>query len=233
MMLTLELIVLVAVFAIALWRAFPMIEKSPALMKDFKPCRGDWWEAELRGCRNWTRHLPVEPVNTYSNLAYLAAGWIVFRHVGTLPAALFAFVMAYLCVGSALYHGVKTIWGAALDHSGMYAVFAALALYAMAPLNPWIALPMLIGSAAAAYFLRYEFPGNISVRMGILLALALVGAIFRGHWQLGVISIGLFALAMAIWIMGKRRILWGRWGHGLWHLLTSAAIALMFVAFTP
>ncbi len=233
MRIAIEVTAMLAVVAFALWRAYPMIERSASLMAGFKPCRGDWWEAELRGCQNWNQHLPVEPINTYSNLAYLAAGWVTFRHVGTLAAGLFAFVMAYLCIGSALYHGVKTIWAAALDHSGMYAVFAALAFYAMAPLHPWIVLPMLIGSAAAAYLLRYEFPGNIAVRMGMLLALVLVGAIFRGHVWLGVGSIVLFAAAFAIWDMGKRRIFWGRWGHGLWHLLTASAIALMFVAFTP
>ena len=232
-MLVIEVSALLAFVALALSLAFPMIEKSSSLMKRFKPCRGDWWEGEIRGCETWSKHLPVEPINTYSNLAYLAAGWITFRMIDTWPAVLFAVVMAYLCIGSALYHGVKTIWAAALDHSGMYAVFAALAFYAMAPLDPWIIVPMLIGSAAAAYFLRYEFQGNVAVRMGIFLSLVLVGAIFRGDAWLGVVGIVVFAVAFGIWTMGKQRVFWGRWGHGLWHLLTAAAIALMFVALTP
>ncbi|MEN8144223.1 MAG: hypothetical protein ABFS14_04665 [Gemmatimonadota bacterium] len=232
-MIAIEVSGLLALVAFALWRAFPLIEKNPSLMVRFKPCRGEWWEAEIRGCQNWNKNLPVEPINTYSNLAYLAAGWLAFREVGTLPAGLFALVMAYLCIGSALYHGVKTVWAAALDHSGMYAVFAALAFYAMAPLHKWIIVPMLIGSVAAAYFLRYEFQGNVSVRMGIFLSLVLVGAVFRGDTWLGIGSIVLFLVAYGIWHMGKRRIFWGRWGHGLWHLLTAAAIALMFVALPP
>ncbi len=47
-------------------------------------CRGGWNEAELRGCQHGygTTGMPVEPVNTYSNLAYLAAGWVALRSVG-------------------------------------------------------------------------------------------------------------------------------------------------------
>ena len=232
-MLTLETIGITFVVGLALWRAFPLIQKTPSLMKKFDPCMGKWWEAEIEECQLNTGQLPVEPINTYSNLAYLAAGWVTFRTIGGLPAGMLALAMAYLCVGSALYHGVKTIWAAALDHSGMYAVFAALAFYAMAPLHPWIIVPMAIGSVAAAYFLRYEFAGKVEVRMGILLSLTFVAAIFRGHPWLGVGSMVLFGLAYAIWIMGKKRIFWGRWGHGLWHLLTAAAISMMFAGLTP
>lgn len=228
-----ETLIPVVIVALLLRIAYPAIERSARLMADFKPCRGDWWEAHLRGCEQWTRRLPVEPINSYTNLAYLATGWITFRLVGSPPAAWFALAMAYLCVGSALYHGVKTIWAAALDHSGMYAVFAALAFYAMAPEHPHIIWPTAIGSVAVGYLLRYEFPGNLNVRMGLLLGLMLVGALFRGDTGLGLWSIGLFAAAMLVWIMDKRRILWRHWGHGLWHVLTAAAIAVMFLALTP
>lgn len=228
-----ETLVLVVIVALVLRVAYPAIERNSALMADFKPCRGRWWEAEIRGCATWNKRLPVEPVNSYSNLAYLAAGWVTFRLIGSWPAAVFGAAMAYLCVGSALYHGVKTMWAVKLDHSAMYGVFATLAFYAMAPEHPQIVWPVLIGGVASAWLLRFEFPGNINVRMGLLLSLMLVGALLRGHTWLGVWSIGLFAVAFAIWNMDKKKILWGRFGHGIWHVLTAAAIAVMFLALTP
>jgi hypothetical protein len=229
-----ETLILVVVVALLLRVIYPMIQKSSSLMTRFKPCRGEWWEAYLRGCENWNgKRLPVEPINSYTNVAYLAAGWTTFRLLDSPPSLVFAIAMAYLCIGSALYHGVKTIWAAALDHSGMYAVFSALAIYAMAPDHRLILIPMIIGTVGAAYFLRYVFHGNVSVRMGLLLSLTLVGALLRGNSQLGLLSIGLFAGAMAVWQMDKHRLLWKHWGHGIWHVLTAAAMAAMFFAMTP
>ncbi|UCF78803.1 MAG: hypothetical protein JSW03_00545 [Candidatus Eiseniibacteriota bacterium] len=229
-----ETLILVVGVTLLLWAIYPLIQKSSSLMEKFKPCRGDWWEAYLRGCETWNgKPLPVEPINSYTNVAYLAAGWITFRLLDSPPSLVFALAMAYLCIGSALYHGVKTIWAAALDHSGMYAVFSALAIYAMAPDHRLILIPMIIGTLAAAYFLRYVFHGNVSVRMGLLLSLMLVGALLRGNSRLGLLSIGLFAGAMAVWQMDKKRILWKHWGHGIWHIFTAAAMAAMFLALTP
>ena len=84
-------------------------------------CMGNWWEAELRGCAAGNVPTPVEPINSYSNLAYYAGGITVFTLEGTASAAVFAAAMTFLCIGSALYHGFKTIKTAALDHAACMA----------------------------------------------------------------------------------------------------------------
>lgn len=205
-----------------------------------KLCRGGWNEAELRGClHGYTRTgIPVEPVNTYSNLAYLAAGWVAFRSVGGGSAIVFTCAMAFLCFGSALYHGVKTRWSARWDHGGMYAVVAGLAFYMMTaghPLETWI---MLVGAVLSGAALAWLLDGNLLARMGLLLALISVGVMTRGNATLGWYSLGFFALAMVVWLVDKKAGtpehpktgLLGRFGHGLWHLFTAVALATMFGA---
>lgn len=197
-----------------------------------RQCLGDWWEAELRGCASGTVPTPVEPINSYSNLAYYAAGITVFVVVGTASSAVFAAAMTFLCIGSAMYHGLKTHKTAALDHAGMYGVFAALTIHTMAPEEAvWI--PMAVGSGLAAWIFRYQFKAHLHSMMGLFLALTAVGAFYRGSVLLAGIAIGCFVLGFLIWNLGRRRIFGGRWAHGLWHLLTAAAMALMFMSMIP
>jgi predicted membrane channel-forming protein YqfA (hemolysin III family) len=203
-------------------------------------CRGGWNEAKLRGCLHGygSTGIPVEPVNTYSNLAYCAAGWMAFRSVGGGSSIVFSIAMAFLCFGSALYHGVKTRWSARWDHGGMYAVVAGLAFYVIAaghPLETWI---MLVGAVLSGVALAWLLDGNLLARIGLLLALILVGVMTRGNPTLGLYSLGFLVLAMVVWLMDKKAGTsrypktgeFGRFGHGLWHLFTAVALAIMFGA---
>ncbi len=195
-------------------------------------CRGGWNEGELRGCQHGytTTGIPVEPVNTYSNLTYLAAGWIVYRTLGSGAALVFCCAMAFLCFGSALYHGVKTRWSARWDHGGMYAVVGGLGFYVMAAghtLETWI---MLAGAVMSGAFLAWLLDGHLLARMGLLMALISVGVMTRGNAVLGWYSLGFFVLAITVWLVDKKTGVLGRFGHGIWHLFTAVALAIMFVA---
>ncbi len=44
---------------------------------------------------------------------------------------------------------------------------------------------------------------------------------------------GALALVAARLLSADNVVLWGRFGHGIWHVLTAAAIAVMFLALTP
>lgn len=195
-------------------------------------CRGGWNEAELRGCQHGYAHtgIPVEPVNTYSNLAYLAAGWVVFRSIGGASAIVFCCTMAFLCFGSALYHGVKTRWSARWDHGGMYAVVAGLAFYMIVAGHTFETWIMLGGAIVSGASLAWLLDGNLLARMGLLVALISVGVMTRGNATLGWFSLGFFALAMVVWLVDKYTGVLGRFGHGLWHLFTAVGLAIMFAA---
>ena len=230
----LETLFIIAVMALLLWGVLKWIATTPSVLVDVKCCRGNWAEARLRKCDAGlaATGIPVEPVNVYSSLAYLAAGWITIRVTAGTPPWILGAAMLLLTIGSGLYHGCKARWAARADHAGMYAVFAALAFYAMAPEHA--VMPWIMGGAAlaAAVTFAFMFPGNLSLRMGLLLSLVAVRAILLGRWELGAVSLVVFAVAFATWIVDKNTLWLGRLGHGVWHVLTATAIAAMFVGLT-
>jgi hypothetical protein len=197
-----------------------------------KLCRGGWNEGELRGCQYGYAKvgIPVEPVNTYTNLFYLVAGWVAYRIIGTETALVFFCAMAFLCFGSALYHGVKTRWSARWDYGGMYAVMAGLTFYVITAKHPYETVIVLTGSILSGVILAWFLEGNLYARMGLLLAFITVGVMTHGNCALGWVSIGVFALAMVAWLVDKNTKVFGHIGHGIWHLFTAVALAIMFGA---
>ena len=225
------------IFAVLRWvsgQKSLQLERNPKTGELGPPhlCRGGWHEAKLRGCQDGytSTGIPVEPVNTYSNLAYLAAGWVAFRSVGGGPAMVFGSAMVFLCFGSALYHGVKTRWSARWDHGGMYAVVGGLGFYVMAAGHTWETWIMLVGAVLSGALLAWLLDGNLMARIGLLMALISVGVMTRGDATLGWYSLGFFALAMVVWLVDKKTGVLGRFGHGFWHLSTAVALAIMFAA---
>lgn len=223
---------LVLAAAFVLWGLLRWIAVTPSVLSNVRACRGDWAEARLRDCEKGiaVTGIPVEPLNTYSNLAYLAAGWILYGVLGSRPALILAAAMSLLCLGSSMYHGTKTMWGFRLDHAGMYAVFGALALYSIAPDHSAIPYVMLCGALVLAVGFAFVSPGDLNARTGLLLALMSVRGFLLGTPRLAGISLSIFALAFAVWIIDKKTTVLSRFGHAIWHVCTAAAIAIMFAA---
>lgn len=214
---------------------------SPAALDaDYVPCAGGWHESELNSCSQGLLKVPQQPVNTYSNLAYLAAGLYPAVLFNVAPAYVFGATMAYLCLGSALYHAVSTRWAGMLDVTAIYAVFSGLAAYSasvLIGLPDWLtSLVMFLVAGLAAYFLSPRFRNNMNLRIGIFLGLAYALTLLHmglssnwEAWPYLLASFLLFALAFLIWNLDKNRTfpLHG-WGHGFWHLFTAAAAGLVF-----
>jgi hypothetical protein len=227
-----HVLVLLVVVGLAIWGVLRWIAVTPALLTDVKACRGHWAEARLRHCEGGlaVTGIPVEPFNTFSNLAYFAAGWAVWTTFANKPAAVMAASLTLLGVGSSMYHGTKTKWGARLDHAGMYAVFGALVIYCVAPTHPAVPYVMLGGAAGSAIGFALVDPGDLNARMGLLLGLASIRGFLLGSVLLSGLSLGCFAIAFTAWQIDKRTTLLSRFGHAIWHLLTATAVALMFAA---
>lgn len=228
----LQLLLLLTVIGLMIWGALRLIARTPALLTDVKPCRGHWAEARIRHCEAGlaTTGIPVEPYNTFSNLAYFAAGWVVYNTYGDLPAIVLAACFALLGVGSSMYHGTKAMWGARLDHAGMYATLGSLAIYSVAPDRPAMPYVMLGGATAFAIGFALVKPGDLDARMGLLLSLLSIRGFLLGRTLLAGLSLGIFAIAYLAWQIDKRSLRLSRFGHAIWHLCTAAAIALMFAA---
>lgn len=212
---------------------------NPSSISDYRACEGGWWEAELNGCASGLAMVPQQPVNTYTNLAYLAVGLFLMFKLNTLPAYIFSLTLLYLCVGSALYHATSTRWAGSLDVSAMYAVFSALTIYAAMGLfileDSLVAFIMFVVAVLSAYFLRYRYRGNMSLKIGIFLVLTYLFAWIKNGYSLVdpyvIASIILFAIGFLVWNLDKWRTFpLKRWGHGLWHVFTAAGISILFYA---
>lgn len=216
---------------------------DPRHVGDYHRCLGEWHESELEQCGLGLLRVPQQPVNTYSNLAYLFAGVFVGVHADTPPSYVFAFTMLVLCAGSSLYHALSTKWAGLLDVVAIYVVYSALAVYALANLfgSPsWLtALAMGVLAAAAAWFLsktqlNRSMRGVIAVFLGGAYVMTLIRMAMTGDWSpwpFVAASFGTFALGFLAWSLDlKRRFPLPRWGHGVWHVLTAAASGLIFHA---
>ncbi len=214
---------------------------DPEIVRDdYRACSGGWHEAEFYGCEAGLSAVPQQPVNTYSNLAYLAAGIYPGVLLDTPAVYVFTFSMIYLFIGSTLYHATSTGWGGMLDVTAIYVVYSALAVYAAAVLfgaPDWLTPAlMFVVAGGAAYVLSPRYHRSMHLKIGIFLggayALVLVQMGFRGHWEPWpylLASIIAFALAFLFWTMDRRRTFpFPRWGHGFWHILTAAASGLLF-----
>lgn len=225
--------------ALLLFSLFRFID--PAIVRDdYRPCAGNWYEAQLHACEAGLAAVPQQPVNTYTNLAYPAAGLFPGVLLDTPTSYVFAFTMTYLCIGSALYHATSTHWAGMLDVTAIYVVFSTLAAFAAAVvlgLPDWL-IPglMFVAAGVVAYIFTPRFRRRMNVVIGGFLGAAYVLVVLRMWltsnwmpWPYLALSLASFALAFIFWRMDLTRTFpLRRWGHGLWHLLTAAASGLIF-----
>jgi len=228
----LTLVAVLALAGLAFWGILRLIAATPSLLIDVKPCRGHWAEARIRKCDQGLEAtgIPVEPYNAFSNLAYLAAAVWLLEVLDGWPRATLAGALILLAVGSTLYHGTKAMWAARLDHSGMYAVFGTLAVYAVVPPHPAAPYVVLAGALAAAIGFAFVAPGDVNARLALLLALVAIRCYLLDEIKLTTISLLMFAVAFIVWHVDRRTLVLGRFGHAIWHVLTAGAITAMFFA---
>ena len=215
---------------------------DPAKVSGYRKCKGGWWEAELNQCDSGLVMVPQQPVNTYSNLAYLAVALFLMFFINTLTVYILSLTLMYLCVGSALYHATSTRWAGSLDVSAMYAVFSVLAVFAASKFtmleDSLVALIMFVVAGLSAYFLRYKFRGSMAIKIGIFLILTYSLAVWnmlksnnlesKGYL---IVSFVLFVVAFLVWNLDKWRFFpFKRWGHGFWHIISAVAISILFYA---
>lgn len=187
--------------------------------------RGGWREERvLRRCA-----FPLAPRNTWSNVAYIVAGAWVLLFRTTLNDIAMALALILLGCGSAAYHGWKTIPTHRLDLAGMYAVFGALAIHGIVPEVTWAALPMALIGAGLAWRWAWAWKGmGLEEQMGLLLVVASLRPLILGPRGLILAGWALFVLAMGAWQLDRRTTRLGLWGHAIWHILTAAAITLLY-----
>jgi channel protein (hemolysin III family) len=231
------------IFAYLIFKTLFRYMTPDTVSSNYKCCNGGWHEAKLAECHISLRSVPQQPINTWSNLAYLAAGLIIQFSVGTDPAFVFAVTMTYLCIGSTLYHATSTGWAGVLDVTAILTVFPSIAIYAAAgqfraadhPLTP---LVMFLAAGLIAYLLSKRanqyMRAVIALSLGTSYLLLLVYIFRTGQWPLMrylLGSLALFVVGYVSWGLDKKaKFPITPWGHGVWHVATAAASALVFYA---
>lgn len=197
----------------------------------------------------------AQPVNAYSNLAYVLAGLASLGSVSSAATRpnlfgqrriyvwLYAGALVLIGLGSWLYHASLTFVGQWFDVMGMYLLGTFLCLYAAARLG-------LLGGRPFAW--AYV---SINCSLGVILIIApqlrrlifggmIAGAVIleaavhlrrrpviRGRYFTA--ALACMVVAYGIWTLDNLRLLcWpSSWfqGHALWHVLTAAAAWLVYL----
>lgn len=225
---------------IAFYRVRHGIDHEP-LQEAYLQCDGDWHEAYINECKDGLKRFPQQPINTYTNLAFVAVGVFLGYHGGSPNALIFMVAMVMLAIGSALYHGLSVRWAGHMDVLAIYWVLLVLLISVIAALaeidQRVTAITGFVGGGVVAAYLRLvRKKVDMMIKIGVLLApiygLAAWYSITLGistNYALLAVSLGLFVLAFGIWNLDKRRASWLRGaGHGIWHILSAVGFGLIF-----
>jgi len=197
------------------------------LIDYFSPIRlcREWNESKIRSNCTPGKELTgiAEPVNAWSNLAYIIGGAVAFILSGTLSSVIFALSMTALGIGSFLYHAIPSRKSARLDHFGIYAVFSSLLLLALGA----ISLMAGLVSWAFAYKFSHRIETDLNATTGVVGILAFLAV---GISTMSLFGLGFIGVAFIVWHLDIRGWLLGRYGHGIWHILTAIGITLLFLA---
>jgi len=173
-----------------------------------------------------------EPIATATNLAYGVAG--VFMIAEGSALGIYAGIGSImLMLGSAWFHGLRTRLGQTADEIAMYAAIVALDVYLFAHLFSLasdaaylIAIGVLLTLVLATNWDKID--SFIAVP-----ALALFGVLLVGLQATWIAAAGLFiqfAIAVALRQQGVvTRGMGGDLLHGIWHILTGAALLFAFL----
>jgi dihydroceramidase len=193
-----------------------------------------------------TGSLLLQPANSLSSLAFVAAGgWIMLgaglyprSALGILAALWLGFTIIVIGVGSLFLHATLTLWGQFADVVGMYLLGAfilgrAIARWQRLAAGPAVAVYLII--CAGLIGALWVWPEARRWLFALLLLAALIvewlwARPLRPRVQSGLLLAGLGAnvLAFAIWGLDQSRTLCApeSWlqGHAVWHLLGAVAV---------
>lgn len=193
----------------------------------------------------------AQPVNTWTNLFYIAAAVGLLYYFGKTKKLisgdstynyLFIFCVALIGVCSFLGHATLTAWGGAADFESMYMLVTLTTLLGVSWLWPipkkwlltiWILIniPLTFVAGQSGRITDYTFMAWIF----LIIALEIAAQVkttqrAKGYFWWGIATM---AVAYFLWQMDVRKIwcnpnsLWQV--HGVWHLLTAIAAGLLYL----
>ncbi|RIK99550.1 MAG: hypothetical protein DCC71_20215 [Proteobacteria bacterium] len=199
----------------------------------------EYCEAHTRCGAPSARAAIQQPLNAWSNAAFLFVGLLAWRRPLAPTRALFAVSCALLAAGSFLFHASVTREMQWLDMAGTYAALVAVVARGAVQAFDWPELPVVAAALAAdAGFALFKWRIDAHVALPLLLLLASIPIAARVRAgrlsvRLALAPLGLFALAFALRQADVARVLCFPdsllyQGHALWHVATAASLGVAF-----
>ncbi|BBM83932.1 ceramidase domain-containing protein [Candidatus Uabimicrobium amorphum] len=198
----------------------------------------------------------VQPVNTWSNLAFILIGLLVLRQgkkdfiaqsfsnsMSTKRVYSFTYgiLIVFLGFGSFFYHASMTFLGQVFDLMGMYLLTTFVILYNVERLRPYKASIFIISYLIINTILLCILLTLPQTRRYIFAVLVIV-ALIPEYWiyrkkktnnRLLFLAVGLLIVAFIIWILDITKIIcspYSFWqGHALWHILTAMSAGSLYM----
>lgn len=214
-------------------------------------CSECWCEATRTGS------MILEPVNTWTNLIFIFAGFVfIFRaEILTIKTnkltsliifpRIYGFAMIFLGMGSFFYHASQTFAGQWFDVFGMYLVsmfYISYNFFRIGRFNKNNFIFFYLSSCFMLGLIIYLFPESRRWLFGVSIAFTFVQCIWiqkqtqsiiNRNYLIGAVIV--YVMAQTVWVLDKNRI-WCNphaWmnGHGIWHLFTGVAAILIYFYF--
>jgi hypothetical protein len=203
-------------------------------------------------CEAVRAHGIRQPANTWSSLAFVAAGFWILGSGGRSRANLLSsrpvhrivlgIAVILIGYGSAFYHATLSFAGQFADVFGMYLLAVFIVLYAwsrLRPLSDTAVLALYVGINAVLAFLLLSVPAVRRYAFGLLLLTGLAlemevrgtrAAAIDGRWLTAAVVV--LAIGFTAWVLDITRVACSPGsvlqGHALWHLAGAAAALLLF-----
>lgn len=192
-------------------------------------------------CERLGSGLWAEPLNAWTNLAFLMAAWACWSMVrrsasGSGESTLLIALIAAIGIGSGLFHTFATSWARILDVLPIL-LFQALYIWVYArrivAIN-WLWSALLTGGFLAVTLLGRQFPTVLEGSLAYTPALfALSGLGIYHYWtkkrgpKLLLLASGMFLLALTFRTIDQTACFYLPIGtHFIWHILNAAVIYL-------
>lgn len=232
---TLAVAALVALAAARLPSAEVWADLAPAVCNEY--------------CERSTRCGPLasrdaiqQPLNTWSNFAFLFVGLLAWRTPLRPTAALFTISTVVLAAGSLLFHAAVTREFQWLDMVGTYAALVAVAargFVAAFGVAEMVAVAAAIGVDALFAIFKWRIDAFIALPLLVLaisVPMARVVSAGRVSVRAVVLPVGLFAAAVLLRQLDVSGSLCSPesrvfQGHALWHVLAAIALGASFFCF--
>lgn len=215
------------------------------------PYKGHF-KSTINFCETNSSNVISQPLNTWTNLAYIFVGAIllfVVKREKVPFLKIFAFLPILIGIFSFSLHATNTFWGGSLDLASMF-LFSSLLLtnnlnrLGVVKHNKFVLWYVLINiSFLLPHFLSIFILGkDLGTQFfGLQLSMVIVSEIyliFHEKYKTEIhdllISLTLFGIAVSIWLFDYFKV----WcdedsfhvinGHGIWHILTALSFVPLY-----